>query len=179
MNNPLRGLVVFIVLFAAVLYIGGIVWAGIASCVNTQETPPTLPEIVTHAITSIGAVLATHFGALFGISQFTGGNPRPIPSFLQIHIWARLPSREKRPADKGVPAAFTAGVPTPEPPSPRPYDLLQVVAAYFYFFSLLLALVFWAATGFSPRSADVVKNLSFTLVGVMAAIGTISLSVRK
>ena len=64
-----RPLILLIVGFATIAYIGGILWAGIASV--TSPTMPKIPELVTQAITAIGAVLATNFGALFGISQFT------------------------------------------------------------------------------------------------------------
>lgn len=64
--NQLRPLVIVVVLLAAVAYIGGIIWAGVASL--SSETKPDVPEIVIQAITVIGGALATHFGAVFGIS---------------------------------------------------------------------------------------------------------------
>jgi hypothetical protein len=155
--KQLRPLILTIVALAAVAYLGGIAWAGIASL--GSDTMPKIPEVVTQAITVIGGALATHFGAIFGISQFTGGNPRPIPPVWNIQQWAKLPLR--------------AGE------SQQPLDWLQIAAAYLYVLSLLGAVVFWALDGFSSESAQVLSNMSFTFVGVLAGVLTIALNVKK
>jgi phosphotransferase system glucose/maltose/N-acetylglucosamine-specific IIC component len=170
MNQQLRPLIRIIIFVGALLYVGGIFWAGIASLTHAGPTPPEIPQIVTQAITVIGAALATHFGALFGISQFTGGNPRPIPRFYQINSWARLPSRK-------VKVQTAQGVRVRE--ETPPLDNVQVLAAYLYFGSLLLALIFWALDGFSNSTADVVRNMSYSLVGVVGGVVAVVLNVKK
>ena len=56
---------------------------------------------------------------------------------------------------------------------------LQVVAAYLYVFSLVAAVVFWGLDGFSGESAQVLSNMSFTLVGVLAGVLAVALNVRE
>ena len=74
--NQLRLLVIFIVAIAALSYLGGIVFAWRASI--AVDDVPHIPEIITHAITVIGGVLGTHFGAIFGISQLGSGGGQPV-----------------------------------------------------------------------------------------------------
>ena len=90
--NQLRPLIVILVLLAALAYLGGIAWAGIASL--NSETAPGIPEVVTQAITVIGGALATHFGAIFGISQFTTGKPRSLSSAVNFNSWSKMPLRD-------------------------------------------------------------------------------------
>jgi hypothetical protein len=154
--KQLRPLILIIVLLAAVAYIGGIIWAGIASVKMVEE--PTIPEIVTLAITVIGGALATHFGAICGISRFAGDQTNPPPPVWKVNTWARSPQR--------------AGEPT------QPLDTAQVIAAYLYFFSLVLAIIFWGVDGFSPNSAKVLSNMSFTFIGVLAGVIAIVLNIE-
>lgn len=152
--KPLRPLVLSLLALAAAAYVGGIAWAGIASLGSPDEPP--LPEIVTYAITAIGGLLATHFGAALGISQFSGGTRGPD---LRFWRWARLPERAGAAADM--------------------LDWLQIAAAYLYAISLLGAFVFWAIDGLSPTSARTLVNMSFTLIGVFVGIGAVALNVKK
>ena len=138
-----------------------ICWAGWASLNNPGPTPPQLPDIVTQAITVIGAAPATHFGALFGVSQFTSRN-HPSPSIFQIHEWACRPA-QRHTADTGAGDVIA---------------LAQVGAACLYFGSLVLALIFWALTGFSESCASVVRNMSYTLIGVTAGVIAVILNLR-
>jgi len=174
MSNQLRPLVVIIVLVGALLYIGGIVWGGVISLCANKESPANIPPFVSQAITAIGTALATHFGALFGISQFTGGNPRPIPKPHQVQIWATLPHRRR---DLGA-LPLQAGVESDDSSEHR-FDFYQIAAAYLYFASLILAGVFWAITGFSEYAADAIRNMSFALIGVIAGVIAVTLNVRR
>ena len=173
MASQLRPLVVVVVFLGALLYAGGIIWAGVASLRSAAE--PELPDLITQAITAIGAALATHFGALFGISQFTGGNPRPIPSPLKIHSWATLPSRPKRKHEEIPREALRA-----EEEADHRFDKLQIAAAYFYLGSLILAAAFWAFDGgFSKDAAEALRTMSYSLLGVIVGIMTIVLNIKK
>ena len=49
-------------------------------------------------------------------------------------------------------------------------DQIAQVLAYLYFGCLVLGLVFWGATGFSPNAAGVLQNLSYTILGVFAGV---------
>jgi hypothetical protein len=155
--NQLRPLIVILVLLAALAYLGGIAWAGIASL--GTEAEPTIPEVVTQAITVIGGALATHFGAIFGISQFTTGKPRSLSSAVNFNSWTRMPLRNGEKESR--------------------LSWLQVVAAYLYVFSLVAAVIFWGLDGFSGQSARVLSNMSFTLVGVLAGVLAVALNVRE
>ena len=153
--DPLRPLVLFILALAALAYVGGIVWAGVATLLDTSREP-SLPDIVTYAVTAVGGLLATHFGAVFGITQLSGGTRQPIHKFWR---WVALPVREGG--------------------GTQPLDWMQIAAAYLYVGSLLAAFVFWAADGFSPLAARALVTMSFTLVGVFAGIGAVALNVKK
>jgi hypothetical protein len=158
--KPLRPLILLIVGFAALAYIGGILWAGIAS-IQCPKVPVELPDLVTQTITSIGAVLATNFGALFGISKFVNENRGKNPTLINIKKWYGLPVMPK--SENKV--AFL--------------DKLPVYAAYLYFISLILALVFWGITGFSDQSAQILKNMTSTLIGAAAGVLAVYLNVTK
>ena len=166
--TQLRPLILIVVFLGTIGYICGIIVAGIVTLTSSSTKGPNemMPAFVTQVVTAIGATLATHFGAVFGISQFTGGNPRPIPNFFQIHIWARLPPR------------ITLESVTVEKSISR-LDSVQVIAAYIYFFSLVLAAIFWGLNGFSDHSADIIKNMSVNLLGVMAGVIAVVLNVKK
>lgn len=155
--NQLRPLIIIVVLLAALSYLGGIAWAGFASL--NSETEPSIPEVVTQAITVIGGALATHFGAIFGISQFTTGKPRSLSSAVNFNSWTRTPLRNGEKESR--------------------LSWLQVVAAYLYVFSLVAAVVFWGLDGFSKESAQVLSNMSFTLVGVLAGVLAVALNLGK
>lgn len=149
--NWLKPLSIIAILLGAVMYLGGILWAGFASI--KIPTPPQLPEVVTFVVKVIGGVLATNFGALFGITvlqnggQITKGltmDPRSISKF----------SRTKA-------------------------DWFQIIAAYVYFFSLLIALVFWFIDKFSAQSADMLKDMTFTLIGVIVGMLSVALNLKS
>jgi hypothetical protein len=154
-----RPLILLIVGFATIAYIGGILWAGIASV--TSPTMPKIPELVTQAITAIGAVLATNFGALFGISQFTSIDKSANPTYLNIKKLYKLPlltdAKNKTPF----------------------LDKLPIYAAYLYFISLFVATVFWCIDGFSDQCAQVLKNMTSTLIGAATGVLAVYLNVKK
>jgi len=155
--NQLRPLIIILVLLAALAYLGGIAWAGVASLRSDSE--PSIPEVVTQAITVIGGALATHFGAIFGISQFTTGKPRSISSAVNFTSWSKTPLRAGEKESR--------------------LSWLQVLAAYLYVFSLVAAVIFWGLDGFSGQSARVLSNMSFTLVGVLAGVLAVALNLGK
>jgi hypothetical protein len=155
----LRPLILLIVGFAAFAYIGGIIWAGVASILS--PTGPKIPELVTQTITGIGAVLATNFGALFGIAQFTSGNQVSNPNSRSIKKWMGLPQMSNE--QNTVPFL----------------DRLPIFAAYLYFISLIIALIFWIINGFSDQSAQVLKNMTSTLIGAAAGVLAVYLNVKK
>ncbi|HHS97696.1 MAG TPA: hypothetical protein ENK08_07325 [Chloroflexi bacterium] len=49
-------------------------------------------------------------------------------------------------------------------------DQMAQVLAYLYLGCLVLGLIFWGATGFSPNAAGVLQNLSYTILGVFAGV---------
>lgn len=200
MNSQLRPLVVIVVALGALAYLGGIAWAGIATLRSGHSELAIVPGYVTSLVTTIGAALATHFGALFGISQFTpgpggprarrGGTRDSAPSFFQVAQWARLPGEPGESSDTGQgrlpvrPSSPDAGgdIDTDPPngaPPPRRLDGLQVAAAYLYLGSLVLALGFWVASGFSEEASEVIRNMSYSLIGVLAGVLAVALNVRR
>lgn len=163
----LRPVVLIIVAVGAVLYLAAIFVAGVQSL--QQDAEPAIPEVAVYLVTLIGAALATHFGAVFGISQFTGGNPRPIPGITQVSTWSVLPERK---VDR---------VSTPdgeEQAKGGQYERLQQWAVYFYVFSLILALTFWILDGLSDSTSEIIRNMTWTFVGVIGGVVAIALNVR-
>lgn len=158
--KQLRPLILLIVGFTAIAYIGGILWAGIAS-IKCPKVPVQIPDLVTQAITGIGAVLATNFGALFGISQFANENRGNNPTLINIKKWYGLPVMSN--SEDKVPFL----------------DKLPIYAAYLYFISLLLALIFWCIAGLSDQSAQILKNMTSTLIGAAVGVLAVSLNVKK
>lgn len=58
-------------------------------------------------------------------------------------------------------------------------DRLPIFAAYLYFISLIIALIFWIINGFSDQSAQVLKNMTSTLIGAAAGVLAVYLNVKK
>jgi len=156
--SSLRPLVIAIVFVAALAYLLGIIYIG---QVNLKHDPGVkISPFVILIITVIGGVLATHFGAVFGLCQSSGKPREQVPGPLSVHVWARVEGQENQP--------------------PQPVlNWLQVAAAYFYFFSLILAAVYWGLDGFSEVSHEVLRNMSSTLLGVAGGILAIVLNFRK
>lgn len=158
--DQLRPLAIGLVFLAAAAYMGGIVWAGVESLQSPTE--PILPEIVTNAVTAIGGALATHFGASFGLARFTGRSLSPDP----IRPWHVRAWAATLPQDRGTADELSAS------------QWIQVGAAYLYVISLLMAAVFWGLDDlFSPNSAILLRNMTFTLVGVAVGVLTVTLNV--
>jgi hypothetical protein len=53
---------------------------------------------------------------------------------------------------------------------------LQAAAAFVYFVSLLAALLFWLLDGFSPTTAEIIRNQTLTLGGVVLGAVIVSLN---
>lgn len=152
MSPSLRILLLFMVALAFLCYLGGIVWTGIA---NFFDTVPEVPEWVTYMVTGVGGALATHFGATFGLSQAAAQAQK---------------TGKSQPKDTEPPQASGGQ----EPPG-----RLQIAAAWFYLFSLLLALGFWAADLFSPESAELLRSMTFTLGGLGIGAVSVALNLRQ
>jgi hypothetical protein len=161
--DQLRPLICIIVGVAALAYVGGIGYAGYLSLTSDN---PVVPDIVTQAVTVIGGALGTHFGAIFGISQLVSGTPANPPPVARLNVFTRS-------SVLATPANATP------PPSALPLDKLQVAAAYFYVFALLLGAILWGATGFSSKAADILKNISYSLIGVIGGVVAVALNVRR
>ncbi len=73
--KALRPLIVFILMLAGVVYVGGIIWAGLGK---------TVSDDAVFAITAIAGVLATNFGALLGITvSMSGSTHHPLSLTLR------------------------------------------------------------------------------------------------
>jgi hypothetical protein len=149
--KALRPLVIVLLALGALFYLAGILWAGVLSL--QSNTVPELPEVVTYVITTIGGVLATNFGAVFGISVVPNGGKKAE----QLNMFSLL-----------------------APPASRTkVDKLQIIAAYLYIVSLLLALIFWLVDGLSDTSAPVLSTMTFTLIGVIGGLGAVVLGAQS
>src|SRR5215471_2267242 len=131
--DQLRPLVIIIVVLAALLYFGGILWAGLASLTSTPPHAPQIPDFVTNIVTGIGALLATYFGAVLGISVPAKQNVKSSFSAWKLQTWAWDPSNQS----------------------------IQIAACYAYFISLVLAALFWLIVTLRDATpADVLRNMS-------------------
>jgi hypothetical protein len=63
--------------------------------------------------------------------------------------------------------------------SSQPLDRLQVAAAYFYVCALFAGGVLWGLDAFSPTSADILKNVTYSLIGVAGGVIAVALNVRR
>ncbi len=158
MNKQLRPLVLIILIVAALLYLAFVGYAGIVSI--STEGSPNIPNFMTQVVTVIGAALGTHFGAIFGISQVQGEQPWVLKAFR------RLSGAE---TEGGMLQA-----------SREPLDMVQVVAAYFYFGVLLLGVILWFFDGpFSEDSAEILKNISYSFIGVIGGVLAVRLNTQQ
>ena len=156
MNNQLRWIILFLLAVAAVAYLGGVVWAGIAS-LQTDKVPE-IPEIVTQAVVVIGGVLATHTGAVFGIARYLSSGQKLKPSMFSLASWAKLPLKAGAKAEPSL-------------------DFVQIAAVVVYIVSLLAAVVFWGLDGFSDTSAEVLRNMAYTFIGLIGGLLAVQLNV--
>jgi len=62
--DPTELLLIVVATLGALLYVSGLVWA-VVSTLGKTNVP--MPSPVGHALTSVGAVLATNFGAVLGL----------------------------------------------------------------------------------------------------------------
>jgi hypothetical protein len=67
---------------------------------------------------------------------------------------------------------------TASPPPPAPSGL-QIFAAYAYLACLFAAFVTWAIARFRSSAEDTIKEMTFTLIGVFAAVMAVALKVGK
>ena len=150
--NQLKALVIILVGLAALFYVCAVGYAGIKTIRNpNSSTPAEIPVPVALMITVIGGALATHFGAIFGISQAVKPAKRPSP--IRIDKWSAL----------GEPGAPTL-------------NTVQIAAAYLYVGAMVGSVVFWAMVKFGDGAATVIQTMATTFIGVLGAVLTIVLS---
>ena len=141
----------------ALLYIGGIWRQGWLALHQCGDLPPfhcgDLPPFLHHAVTTIGAVLGTYFGAVFGVRA------------------QALRARDGSLFQALRQALTGAG----EPP---PFSVLQAVAVLLYLLGLLVALFVWFELGFVEAAPELIKSMSATLLGVIAGMLAIMLNVK-
>jgi len=150
----LQYLTYFLVVIGALFYFVAIVWVGTQNRVPGFD-PTTIPPIVTLLITTIGGILATHTGAVFGIAKYLGDGRGLLAMLMAI-----LPGRRK---------------------DEFPYTEAQVWAVVLYIVVLILATVFWALDGdglFHEGAAPVLRNMTHTLVGVVGGVFAVWLNVK-
>jgi hypothetical protein len=155
MARSLQPLLVFLVFVAGLLYLLGILWAGIASIMT--DGVPSIPEFVTQLVSGIGGVLGTHFGAIFGISQLQSPSERSL-AWLKVHTRSSATTQES-----------TTGL----------LDCLQIIAAYFYVLALLVGFILWGVDKFSVTSAELLKNIAASFLGVLVGVLAVALNVKR
>ena len=131
----------------ALLYIGGIVQQGWMATHGGGE----IATFLHTAVTTIGAVLGTYFGAVFGIKTTT----------------LRAQGMTGGSALRGAFAQATA---------PQGDARLQGAAIVLYLVGLLAALVVWLLLGFKDAAPDLIKAMSMTLLGVIGGMLAITLN---
>jgi hypothetical protein len=171
-NDQYRPLIIAIVVLAAVFYLGGILWAGLASLFSTPGHSPQIPDIVTNAITAIGTLLATYFGAVFGITEASATRVRgPSSAFRYLlpnrWAWDRVSPHRGRIRGEGRSA------------TPAYYKTIQTCAVYVYFLGLLVALAFLVVASLKGTVvADMLKNMVSALIGVIVGVLSLILNVK-
>ncbi len=78
-------LLLVFMLFGGVLFLGGIIWAGI---VSIRNQPETMPQFLIQSTTVIGGVLATNLGSVLGLSIISevGGGVVTASSLTAVTI---------------------------------------------------------------------------------------------
>jgi hypothetical protein len=149
--DPLAPLIWIAVALALGIWAIVIVFAGWQSIQSPEQ--PMIPDVVTGLVTAVGAALATNFGATLGISKYMNGlGFRSLFTASAIRLYASANSPTK----------------------------LQIGCAYLYFAMLIVAGAFWLADGlFSANTADIIKNMTATLGGVLVGIVVVQLSVKQ
>jgi hypothetical protein len=168
----IRNLTLFVSGLAIVLYYLGIIFLGLPRW--QALATPDAAKYVSGAVTVIGATLATYFGGVVGLNRVNatirGGNPA-----------AQAPAAQAPAAQAGAaPAAAAPAAAAPAAAAPVPeLSGLQIIAAWAYILSLVLALLIWISSGFAETTEEAVRNLALTLPGVAAGILAVTLNVER
>jgi hypothetical protein len=163
MNNPVKPLIVGLVVLAGAFYLYAIIQAGIISLKGSG----TLNDFFGTAVAIIGGTLSTNLGAVLGITLSPPPNPsmkgiirqQPV-SFLKLHS-----TINEAPAGSNN-------------PQPSPNQKMQIIACYFYVISLLIAFIFWMVAlskGSDAKIVPLLPELSKTLLGVIVGALTVML----
>ena len=160
MNNPIKPLIVGLVVLAGLFYMFAIIQAGIISIKGSG----TFNDFFGNAVTVIGGVLATNLGAVLGISiSPPTKDGLKTENLQQPKSFLRLRSSINE-ADGG---------------NPTGNQKMQILACYFYVISLVIALAFWLiALGKHHEIIPLLPELSKTLLGVIVGALTVSLGRR-
>ncbi len=132
-------------------------------------------QVLAIVILGLGAVLyvvAIVWAGIASLRHATGPDatlPLALPGFVEQVItviggalathfgaWMGISLNRRRSL------ASLRGIPT--------LDKMAQILAYLYLGCLVLGLIFWGATGFSPSAPVVLQNLSYTLLGVFAGV---------
>lgn len=149
--DPLAPLIWAAIALALGIWAVVIILAGWQSIQSPDK--PTIPDVVTGLVTAVGAALATNFGATLGISKYVNG--------------------------LGLRSLFTRSAIGIFKSSNNP-TRLQIICTYLYAIMLVIAGGAWLIDGpFSANAADIIKNMTATLGGVLVGILIVQLSVKE
>lgn len=145
-----------LVALAALFFAYVIIQTGL---ISTGSIKQDANEWMMNIATIISGVLATNLGAVLG---FTVVPPQPVPGVQKFHPKAM---------------GFRSSVSGKDETSATAAQRLQIIAAYFYVASLVMAAVFFFIAKDSETLVPFIFNLTNTLAGV--AIGALTVSLGK
>jgi len=156
--QQIKSLIALLLVLAVGFYLYGIIQAGRYSIGSLG----TLDNYWTTIVTVIGGTLATNFGAVLGVTINPPPMPAPAPAFLFLRSTFTTPQ-------KNIPASGDTTGTGPQK--------IQIIACWFYVFSLVLAFVLWqiARGNGSTHIEDALPQLSYTLAGVLVGGMTVGL----
>lgn len=142
-----KSIITVLTMLAGLMFAGWIVWQGVLATTSGAA----VPTFIRDAVTGIGAVLATHFGAVLGmkvanVAKDSGARLRALGSVLR---------GEDNPTR------------------------VQTIAVWLYLAGLVIAVVSWAWVGFDPLAPEMLRMLSTTLLGVIVGALAVSLNIQK
>jgi hypothetical protein len=159
--KQVKSLIALLLVLAIGIYLYAIIEAGRSSIENIDITK--FNAFWVFIATSIGTTLATNLGAVLGITI----NPPPVPDRAPAFLFLR--------------SSFTAprkNMLLNASPAPTGTQKIQIIACWFYVFSLILALVLWliASDRKSENIVPSLEHLSYSLIGVLGGGLTVALS---
>jgi hypothetical protein len=154
-----KWLLVAILFVGTLLYVIAVFWIGIGGIQHVREinaaqsagaassqaggetkapAPYPISDFITQALLVIGGALATHLGAYLGISISDLNDGKILSSPGDLKVYLSTP--------EGI-SGILAGT---------------------YFLTLVAAIFFWAATGFSVYAGKPLQDLAYSFLGVFA-----------